>query len=146
MSKSLNQIHSLQKLASWMRDLWLSSITSIDRFWWRGSGPVLCPRFLFFEFDQFLHRIRSWRSDLRRISFWISLIAFLHRIVGLAHTAARVAEKCIERWCNAFDIQFRIFQDFLMWLERLFIMKTSTNCIRAYSALLHISYMIARCM
>ena len=24
-----------------MRNLWHSSI---DRFWWRGSGPVLCPR------------------------------------------------------------------------------------------------------
>ena len=57
--------------------------------------------------------------------------------------AARAAEKCVERWCNAFDIQFRIFQDFLMWLERLCIMKTSTNCIRAYSALLQISHMIA---
>ena len=30
-----------------------------------------------------------------------------------------------------------------MWLERLCIMKTSTNCIRAYSALLQISHMIA---
>ena len=57
--------------------------------------------------------------------------------------AAWASEKCVERWCNAFDIQFRIFQDFLMWLERLCIMKTSTNCIRAYSALLQISHMIA---
>ena len=51
--------------------------------------------------------------------------------------AGRAAEKCVERWCNAFDIQFRIFQDFLCgchWLERLFIMKNG-NQHEPYSSL-----------
>ena len=43
----------------------------------------------------------------------VSLIASLRQFVGLAHMAGRAAEKCVGRWCNAFDIQFRIFQDFV---------------------------------
>ena len=81
----------------------------------------------------------------------VSLIASLCQFVGFAYMAGRAAEKCVERWCNAFEIQFRILKDFFMCLERLLIMKngnqqwSSTNRIRACIALLHISHMIARC-
>ena len=44
----------------------------------------------------------------------VSLIASLCQFVGLAHMAGWAAEKCIELWCNAFNIQFQIFQDFFM--------------------------------
>ena len=42
----------------------------------------------------------------------VSLIASLCQFVGLAHMTCRAAEKCVERWCNAFEIQYRILQDF----------------------------------
>ena len=47
----------------------------------------------------------------------VSLIASLCQFVGLAHMAGWAAEKCIdsELWCNAFDIQFQIFQDFFFY-------------------------------
>ena len=89
----------------------------------------------------FWHRQTGFGDFLDRGLCWCQFF------VLVALQICRAAEKCNEQLCYAFDNQFRIFQYFLCGWKDFSSWKvvTITNRIRAYSALLHFSHMIAHC-